>query len=64
MRLSVSRAGGLMFKSRAGHIGHIISNGLPTLQNFFEKSCVARSQRRGDGPRKLVARFGETQEVY
>ena len=53
----VSGAGGLRFKSRAGQIGHSVSNGSPPLHHFFERSCVARAQWRGDGPRQLVIRF-------
>ena len=40
----VSGAGGLRFKSRVGQIGLNVSNGLPPLQRFFGKSCVARAQ--------------------
>ena len=59
----VSGAGGPWFKSRAGQIGHSVANGSPPLRHFFERSCVARAQRRGDGPRKLVTRFGVLQRV-
>ena len=59
----VSGAGGLKFKSRAGQIGHSVANGSPPLRLFFERSCVARAQRRGDGPRQLVTRFGVIQRV-
>ena len=59
----VSVAGGLRFKSRAGQIGHSVANGSPLLRHFFERSCVARAQFRGDGPRKLVTRFGVMQQV-
>ena len=54
----VSGAGDLRFKSRAGQIGHSVANGSPPLRHFFERSCVARAQWRGDGPRQLVTRFG------
>ena len=46
----VSGAVGLRFKSRAGQIKPSVTNGSPTLQHFFEKSCVAQAQWRGDGP--------------
>ena len=59
----VSGAGGLRFKSQAGQIGHSIANGSPPLRHFFKRSCVARAQWRGDGPRQLVTRFGELQRV-
>ena len=42
----VSGAGGPRFKYRAGQIEHGVVNGLPPLQHFFKKSCVAR--RRND----------------
>ena len=58
----VSGAGGLRFKSRAGQIGHSVANGSPPLRHF-ERSCAARPQRRGDGPRKLVTSFGVIQQV-
>ena len=45
----VSGAGGLRFDSRAGQIGLSVANGLPPLRHFFESSCVARTQWRGDG---------------
>ena len=57
----VSGAGGLRFKSRAGQIGHSVANGSPPLRLFFEWSCVARAQQRGNGPRQLVTRFGVIQ---
>ena len=50
----VSGVGGLKFKSWASQIGHSAANGLPPLQHFFDRSCVARAQRRGDGPHQLV----------
>ena len=59
----VSGEGGLRFKSRAGQIGHSVANGSPLLQRFFEWICVTRAQWRGDGPRKLVTRFGVLQRV-
>ena len=59
----VSGARGLRFKSRAGQIGHSVANGSPPLRHFFERSCVARAQWRGDGPRQLVTRFGVIQRV-
>ena len=59
----VSGVEGLSLKSRAGQIGYSVANGLPPLQHFFERSCVARAQRCGDGPRQLVTRFGELQRV-
>ena len=37
---------------------HSVANGSPLLLHFFEWSCVARTQWRGDGPGKLVIRFG------
>ena len=30
---------------------------LATVTTFFEGSCIARAQGRGDGPRQLVSRF-------
>ena len=53
----VSGAGGRRFKSRARQIGNSVANGSPSLQHFFERSCVARAQWRGDGSRQLVTRF-------
>ena len=57
----VSRAGGLRFKSRADKIRHSVANDSPPLRYFFETSCVTRGQCCGDGPRKLVIRFGVIQ---
>ena len=54
----VSGAGGPSFKSPADQIEHSVANGSPPLRHFFEGNCVARAQWRGDGPRKLVTRFG------
>ena len=48
-------AGGLGFDSLADPIGHSVVSGSPPMRRFF---CVAQAQRRGDGPRKLVTRFG------
>ena len=59
----VSGAGVLGFKSLADQIGHSVANGSPPLQYFFERSCVARAQWRGDGPRKLLTRFGVLERV-
>ena len=42
----VSKMEGLRFKSRVGEIGLNVANGSPPLQNFFERSFVAR--RRND----------------
>ena len=47
----------MRFKSWADQIGHSVVNGSPLLQHFFERSCVAWAQRRGNGPRKLVSPF-------
>ena len=58
----VSRAGGLRFKSRAGQIRYSVANDWQLLQRFFEKSCVAWAQRRGD-ERKLVISLGVTLRV-
>ena len=55
-------AGGLRFKSRASQIGSCVANCSPPLQHFFESNCVAQLQKRGDGPRKLVTRFGVNSE--
>ena len=41
--LFISGAGGLKFKSLAGQIGHKVTNGLPLLQQFFEKSVLPGS---------------------
>ena len=59
----VFEAGGQRFKFRAGQIRHNVAIGSSPLPHFFERSCVAREQRRGDGPRRLVARFGVLQRV-
>ena len=59
----ISGAGGLRFKSRTGQIGHSVANGSPPLRHFFEWSCVAGAQWRGDGPRQLVTRSGALQRV-
>ena len=59
----VSGAGSLMFKSRAGQIGHSVANGSSSLRHFFVKSCVVRAQWRGDRPHKLVIPFGMIQRV-
>ena len=59
----VTGAEGLRFKFQAGQIGHSTANGWPPLHHFFERSCVARAQLRGDGAQKLVTRFGVLQEV-
>ena len=40
----VSGAGGPKFKSRFDQTGHSVANGLPPLQHFFERSCVAWAQ--------------------
>ena len=54
----VSGAGCLRLKSPAGQIGHSVVKGSPLLQHFEKRSCVARAQWRGDGPRKLATPFG------
>ena len=59
----VSGAGGLRFKSRAGQITHNVVNGSPPLRHLFKRNRAARAQRRGDGPQKLVTRFGIIQRV-
>ena len=59
----VSGAGALRFKSRVGQIKRSVANGWPPLRHFLEMSCVARAQWHGDGPRKLVTRFGVLQQV-
>ena len=59
----ISGAGGLGFKSRTGQIGHSVASGSPPLWHFFERSSVARAQRRGNGPRQLVTRFGVIQRI-
>ena len=43
---SVSEAGGLRLKSRAGQIGHRVANGSPLGRHFFEGSHIAL--RRND----------------
>ena len=50
----VSGSVGLRFKSWAGQIGHNVVNSLPPLQHFFQRSCVARAQWRGDVSCKLA----------
>ena len=60
----VSEAGGLSFNFWTGQIEHSVASGSQPLQHFFERSCAARVQLRGDGPRKLVTRFGVIQRVY
>ena len=60
----ISKAGGLRLKSRAGQIGYSVAKGLPPLQHFFERNCVAR--RRNDaemGPRELITRLRLMQRV-
>ena len=59
----VSGAEGVRFKSRVNQIEHSAANGSPPLRHFVERSCVARAQRRGDGPHQLVTRFGVLQQV-
>ena len=58
----VSGAGGLRLKSWACRIGHSVANGpplLPTTVTFLWKDlCCSYAQGRGDGPIKLVTRFG------
>ena len=38
--------GGLRFKSRADQIGHSLDNSSPSLQYFFESSCMPTSAKR------------------
>ena len=47
----LSGVGGQKFKSRTGQIEHMVANGSPPLRYFFERSCVARAQWLGNGPR-------------
>ena len=56
--LFVYESVGLKFKFPAGEIRHSVANGSPLLRHFFERSCVARAQWRGDGPGYIVTRFG------
>ena len=50
-----SGAGGLVFDSRAGQIGHRVANGLPPLRCFFGvRSYVAHVLSCGDGPRNSL----------
>ena len=49
----VSGTEGLRFKSRVGKIEHSVANSSPPLRHFFKRSCVARVQWRGHGPREL-----------
>ena len=56
-------ARGLWFTSRAGQIGQSVANGSLPLRHFFKMKRVARVQWRGDGPYKLVTRFGVMQRV-
>ena len=58
-----SGVGGLRFKSWRGQIGDRVANGSPPLRHFFEKSCIAWAQWRGDGPCKLITRFGAIERV-
>ena len=60
---SLSRAGGLRFISRAGQIGHNITNGSPPVKHLFERSWLARALRRVDEPSKLITRFSVIQRV-
>ena len=44
-------AGSLRFKSRPGQIGHSVVDGLPPLQHFFKRSCVAHKRNDAEmGP--------------
>ena len=43
-RLSLSGSLRLRFKSQVGQVEHIVTNGSPPLQHFFESSCVAQAQ--------------------
>ena len=60
----VSGAAGQRYKSQAGQIGHNVASGSQPLRQSFKRSCVAQVQWRGDGPRKIVIRFGVIQRVY
>ena len=40
----VYEEGGLRFKSWASEIEHSVAKGLPAMQHFFERSCVAQAQ--------------------
>ena len=42
--------GGLRFKSRADQIGHSLANSSPSLQYFFESSCMPTSAKRKKVP--------------
>ena len=53
----VSGTVGLRFKPRAGQVRHNTANGSSSLRHFFERSCKARVQRHGDGPRQRITRF-------
>ena len=60
----VSGAGSLRFKSRADQIGQSVATGSPSLQYFFERSCVAR--RRNDaqiGPANLLTLRCNTESI-
>ena len=59
----VSGAWGLKFRSRTRQIGHSVANGMPLLQHFCQRNCIARAQWRVDRLRKFVTFFGVTQRV-
>ena len=57
-----SGAEGLGFNPWVGQIQHKVANGSPPLQLFFERSCVAQAQCRGDGLSKFFPHFPVKQE--
>ena len=53
----VNGAGDERVNSRAGQIGHVVTDGLPQLRCFFEiRSCVAQLLSRGEGPHRSLPR--------
>ena len=57
-----SAAGSLAFKSWPGQIEHRVVNGSPPLQHFYERSCIALVQCRGDVPANSLHAWAEYSE--
>ena len=52
------RAGGLIFKSQAGQIGHRVANGWPPLRHFFKSRYIQPGRYAAKNePCKFVTRF-------
>ena len=52
----------LRIKSWVSQIGRSVVNGSSSLQNFSDRSCVARAQWRRVGFRQLFTRFSVIQQ--